>query len=70
MPSMVHEFRGYRIAIYSPNSHVAVITSPGSNQVIHLGEDEPRATIVEGSLVCLERAKALVERLAAERETG
>jgi hypothetical protein len=55
MPSLVREYQGYRIAIYSPISHFAVITPPGSNRII----EQPRATVVEGPLVCLDRAKAL-----------
>lgn len=64
MPSMVHEFRGYRIAIYSPNSHFAVVTPPGSNNVIRFGSKKPTSTVVEGPLVCVERAKALIEKLS------
>jgi len=63
MPSAVRDFRGYRIAIYSPSGHFAVITPPGSNRVIDLGEKQPRATIVEGPLVCLSRAEELIETL-------
>ncbi len=63
MPSIVREFKGYRIAIYSPNDHFAVICPPGSNRVIDFKERQPRATVVEGPLVCLERAQALVESL-------
>ncbi|TWF49494.1 hypothetical protein [Neorhizobium alkalisoli] len=66
MPSIVHEYKGYRIAIYSPSGHFAVICPPGSNRVIDFKERQPRATVVEGPLVCLERAQALVESLAAE----
>jgi hypothetical protein len=32
--------RTYRIAIYSPSPHFAVITPPGSNAVISLGDLE------------------------------
>lgn len=66
MPSLVWEYRGYRIAIYSPISHFAVITPPGSNRIIDLGNRQPRATVVEGPLVCLERAKAAIDELLAE----
>lgn len=66
MPTMVREFEGYRVAIYSPGSHFAVITPPGSNQVIYLRERQPRATVVEGPLACLERAEALVKILIAD----
>jgi hypothetical protein len=61
MPAMVRDYRGYRIAIYSQSSHFAVITAPGSNRVLALGDREPRSTIVEGPLVCFDRAKVLVE---------
>lgn len=70
MPSMVREYQGYRIAIYSPGGHFAVITAPGSNRVLDLKEMQPRSTVVEGPLACLQRAKALVqivtEQAAAE----
>lgn len=66
MPTMVREFEGYRVAVYSPSSHFAVITPPGSNRVIDLKERQPRATVVEGPLACLERAEALVKVLIAE----
>ncbi|TWF43354.1 hypothetical protein [Neorhizobium alkalisoli] len=65
MPRILHEYKGYRRAIYSPNDHFAVICPPGSNRVIDLKERQPRATVVEGPLVCLERAQALVEGLPA-----
>ncbi|SFB61764.1 hypothetical protein SAMN03159496_05898 [Rhizobium sp. NFR07] len=65
MPATVHEYKGYRVAIYSPSSHFAVITGPGSNRVIDLQEKQPRSTVVEGPLVCLDRAKALVDALVA-----
>ncbi|MBY3171645.1 hypothetical protein [Rhizobium laguerreae] len=65
MPAMVREYKGYRVAIYSPTSHFAVITAPGSNRVINLQEKQPRATVVEGPLVCLDRAEALVDALIA-----
>lgn len=63
MPAMVREYKGYRIAIYSPSSHFAVITAPGSNRVLDLQEKQPRSTVVEGPLVCLDRAKAVVDHL-------
>lgn len=63
MPATVHEYKGYRIAIYSPSSHFAVITAPGSNRVLDLQENQLRATVVEGPLVCLDRAKAVVDDL-------
>jgi hypothetical protein len=66
MPSTVREYQGYRIAIYSPISHFAVITPPGSNRIIDLGDRQPRATVVEGPLVCLDRAKAVVDGLVAK----
>ncbi|PWE54426.1 hypothetical protein DEM27_20160 [Metarhizobium album] len=64
MPSMVREFEGYRIAIYSPGGHFAVITAPANNRVLDLKEKQPRSTVVEGPLVCLQRAEALVQILA------
>jgi hypothetical protein len=65
MPAFVREFKGYRIAIYSPSSHFAVITGPGSNRVLDLQEKQPRSTAVEGPLVCLDRAESLVDALIA-----
>jgi hypothetical protein len=70
MPAMVREYKGYRIAIYSPSSHFAVITAPGSNRVIDLHEKQLRSTVVEGPLVCLDRAESLVDTLiSGERST-
>lgn len=66
MPATVHEYKRYRIAIYSPSSHFAVITAPRSDRVIDLQEKHLRSTVVEGPLVCLDRAKALVDALIAE----
>lgn len=66
MPSLAREYRGYRIAIYSPISHFAVITPLGSNRIIDLGDRQPRATGVEGPLVCLDRAKAVVDGRVAK----
>ena len=63
MPKFVGHHRGYRIAIYSPNDHYAVVTSPGSNAVLQLGEQVPRATVVEGLATCLERARQLIDGL-------
>jgi hypothetical protein len=60
VPKFVDHHRGYRIAIYSPNDHYAVITPPGSNAVLQLGEQVPRATVVEGLATCLERARQLI----------
>ncbi len=65
MPAMVREYKGYRVAIYSPSSHFAVITPPGSNRFIDLQEKQPRSTVVEGPLVCLDRAEAVVDALIA-----
>lgn len=65
MPATVHEYKGHRIAIYSPSSHFAVITAPGSNRVIDLQERQPRSTGFEGPLVCLDRAEALGDALIA-----
>ncbi len=70
MPAMVREYKGYRVAIYSPSSHFAVITAPGSNRVLDLQEKQPRSTVIGGPLVCLDRAKGLVDDLiAGERPT-
>lgn len=66
MPSMVHEYKGYRIAIYSPLSHFSVVTPPGCNSVIDVKDRQPRASIVEGPLLCLDRAQALVDTIIAE----
>jgi len=63
LPSMVREFSGYRISIYSPNDHFAVITGPGSNAVIELKENQPRSTVVEGAYLCLNRAEELIKTL-------
>jgi hypothetical protein len=63
---MVREFERYRVAVYSPSSHFAVITPLGSNRVIDLKERQPRATVGKGPLACLERAEALVKVLIAE----
>jgi len=63
MPSSVHEYREYRIAIYSPLWHYAVVTPPGSNRVIEFGNDVPTASVVEGPDVCLARARAVVDQL-------
>lgn len=64
MPSMVREYRQYRIAIYSPSGHFAIVTPPGSNRVIDFKDRQARSTVVEGPLVCLDRAQALVDALA------
>jgi hypothetical protein len=37
---MVREFNGYRIAIYSPSDHFAVITRADSNAVIDFKEKQ------------------------------
>jgi hypothetical protein len=66
MPNHVEEFKGYRIAIYSPLDHYAVITPPGGNAVIDFGARQPVATVAEGYAVCLDRAKALIDELTAE----
>ncbi len=58
MPSSVHEYREYRIAIYSPLWHYAVVTPAGSNRVIEFGNDEPTSSVDEGPDVCLTRARA------------
>jgi hypothetical protein len=50
MPAMVCEYKGYRVAIYSPSLHFAVITAPGSNRVLDLQEKQPRSTVVDGPL--------------------
>lgn len=64
MPSRVEHYRGYRIAIYSPTGHFAVVTPPGSNAVIEFGAQRPASSVVEGSDVCLDRAKAAVDSIA------
>ena len=66
MPSMVHEYKGYRTAIYSPLSHFAVVTPPGYNSVIDVKDRQPQASVVEGPLHCLDRAQALVDTVIAE----
>ena len=63
MPSHIERYRDYRLAVYSPGGHFAVITAPGSNAVLDLRERQPRSTVVEGVDTCLERAKTLVDRL-------
>jgi len=63
MPAMVREYKGYRIAIYSPSSHFAVITAPRSNRVLDFQDKQARSTVVEGPLVCLDRAEKLVDAL-------
>lgn len=65
MPSIVEIYKGYRIAVYSPQGHYAVVTPPGGNAVIDFGSRRPTATIVEGAEICLERARALVDELAS-----
>jgi len=60
LPSMVRESHGFRISIYSPNDHFAVITAPGSNAVIDLKQNQPQSTVVEGAYVCLDRAEKLI----------
>ncbi|MNI37778.1 hypothetical protein D3C73_918920 [compost metagenome] len=64
MPSHVETYHDYRIAIYSPAGHFAVISPPGRNAVLGLGARQPRSTVVEGVDVCLDRAKALVDGLS------
>jgi len=61
---VVRDFNGYRISIYSPNDHFAVITGPGSNAVIDWRENQPRSTVVEGAAVCLDRAEKLIKTLS------
>lgn len=68
MPSLVRKHQGYRIAIYRPICQFDVLTPPDSNRVIDRGGRQPRST-VEGPLVCLERAKALVDELIAASPT-
>jgi hypothetical protein len=64
--SHVEEYKGYRLAIYSPNDHYAVITAPGSNAAMDFGIRWPRSTVVEGAEKCLERAKALIDELTVD----
>jgi hypothetical protein len=61
MPARIEEYKGYRIAIYSPMDNYAVITAPGENAVIDFGPATPRSSVVEGPIVCLERAKAAID---------
>jgi hypothetical protein len=65
VPSYVEQFKGYRISIYSPNDHYAVITPPGSNAALDFGERRPQASVVEGLEACLGRARASIEALTA-----
>jgi hypothetical protein len=65
MPSMVREYRQYRIAIYSPSDHFAVVTPPGGNSVIKF-DGPARSGVVEGPLVCLARAQALIDGLSPD----
>jgi hypothetical protein len=46
MPSRIEIYRGYRVAVYSPIAHFAVLTPPGSNAVIDLGTRQPRSNVV------------------------
>lgn len=62
MPSHVESYRDYRVAVYSPGGHFAVITAPGSNAVLDLKDRQPRSTVVEGADICLARAKTVVDR--------
>jgi len=66
LPAHVEEFQGYRITIYSPSGHFAVITPPGSNAVMQLGNRRPESTVVEGKLACLDRARALIVTMKSE----
>lgn len=61
MPAYLEEYKGYRITIYSPNDHYAVVTPPGSNAIMDFGDRQPRAKATEGLQVCLDRAKALID---------
>jgi len=63
MSSMVREYHQYRIAIYSPSDHFAVVTPPGGNSVIDFKGRQARSSVVEGPLVCLDRAQALIDGL-------
>jgi hypothetical protein len=64
MPKHQEEYKGYRIVIYSPLDHKAVIMPPGRNAVMDFGDRQPSATVVEGLEVCLQRAKSLIDELA------
>lgn len=66
MPSLVREYRGHRIAIYSPSDHFAVVTPPGGNGVMDFKGREARSSIAEGPLVWLDRAQALIDGLSGE----
>lgn len=63
MPANVEQYKGYRIAIYSPGEHFAVVTPPGGNAVIDFVHGRPEASRLEGAEVCLERAKAAIDGL-------
>jgi len=67
MASSIEYHIDYRIAIYSPGGHFAVITPPGSNAVINLGPKQPKSTVVEGAAVCLQRARAIIDALNAQQ---
>lgn len=70
MPIHVKEYRGYRVAICSRNDHHAVITAPGGHAAMDFGIYWPRSTAGEGAAICLERAIALIDELAASVSEG
>ena len=69
MPSMVREYRQYRIAIYSPSDHFAVVTPPGGNSVIKF-QSPARSSLVEGPLVCLGRAQVTIDGIIPDARQG
>lgn len=66
MASTVAYYREYRIAIYSPGGHFAVITPPRSNAVINFGSKRPKSSVVEGPEICIQRAKIMIDDMIAE----
>ena len=66
MPKRVEEYKGYRIAIYSPQDHYTVVTAPGRNAVIDFLSRRPTSTAQEGVEACLQRAMALIDKLTVD----
>jgi hypothetical protein len=61
MPARVDTYKEYRIAIYSPGEHFAVVTPPGGNAVLAFRGGRPEASRLEEAEVCLERAKRAID---------
>ncbi len=57
MPKRVEEYKGYRIAIYTPQDHYAVVTAPGRNAVIDFRSRRPTSTSQEGADACVHPAQ-------------